>query len=78
MYPNIKQHIVLPSIPPILPSIVFLGLTSGINLCLPNKYPAKYAKVSVINAIINISQTNFLPSTKPSIVSTIKSIRTPT
>ena len=27
----------LPAIPPILPSIVFFGLTLGINLCLPNK-----------------------------------------
>ena len=57
-----------------LPSIVFLGLTFGISLCFPNKYPAKYAKVSVKNATINIAQTYKCPLSNLFIVSTMKSI----
>ena len=35
------------TIPPIEPSIVFLGESLGINLCLPKNTPAKYAPVSL-------------------------------
>ena len=34
-------------VPPIIPSIVLLGDTSTSNLCLPIKYPVKYAYTSV-------------------------------
>ena len=53
---NIIVKTQLPIIPPIDPSTVLFGLILGLNLFLPNKFPAIYAKVSVPNEIINISQ----------------------
>ena len=43
--------------PPIAPSTVFLGLISGISLCLPINIPVKYAKVSLPHELIEIEFT---------------------
>ena len=42
--------------PPIAPSTVFLGLTSGISLFLPNLRPKAKASVSESQAVINTIQ----------------------
>ena len=48
-------------IPAIVPSILFLGLTTGDNLCFPNLEPISYANVSVAVAHTNAKITNILP-----------------
>ena len=52
--PYIKANKVAVSIPPIEPSIVFLGLNVGISLCFPMAIPVKYAPVSQPQAHIKL------------------------
>ena len=53
-----------PKVPPMHPSIDFLGLIS-VNLCFPNLLPTKYAHVSVPQAAIRINQIKYLPFSIP-------------
>ena len=56
-----KNANAVPIIPPIAPSIVFLGLIVGHNLCFPNLTPTKYAKASDKQAPNNINQIKYEP-----------------